>query len=93
MFARVLALLPLAVLVSASTCSTGTQQCCNQVLDQNAAVEQFGASVLDVLDSVFASVGVDCVDIVGDACSQQVACCNNVSMNGLVNVGCNAIAA
>ncbi|KAF8438380.1 fungal hydrophobin [Boletus edulis BED1] len=94
MFARVLALLPLALLASAShleartTCNSGSVNCCNSV--QTVAV----LAQVDVVAST--PLGLTCnpisvIGVGGNSCSQQTVCCENNSFNGVVAVGCTPI--
>jgi len=105
MFARVLTLLPLALLVSAShleardQCTTGDQFCCDsvQTLDQaNAILTGLGQSVVSAATQAGGLVGITCSSITGvglggNSCTQQTVCCTGNNFNGLVNVGCSPI--
>ncbi|KIJ63785.1 hypothetical protein HYDPIDRAFT_91631 [Hydnomerulius pinastri MD-312] len=104
MFARVFALLPLALLASAShleardQCNTGAINCCNsvQTLSQaNSILTQF--NLVDAAAAVGGLVGLTCTPITvvgtGSGCTaqQQPVCCTNNNFNGLVNIGCSPI--
>ncbi|KAF8553861.1 fungal hydrophobin [Imleria badia] len=97
MFARVLALLPLALLASAQSCSSENQYCCNSVQTVNQVTQ-----ILPGLSTIFANVGANVplglvcsplsvVAVAGNSCSQQTVCCENNNFNGLINVGCTPI--
>ncbi|KAH0834007.1 hydrophobin [Lanmaoa asiatica] len=104
MFTRVLALLPLALLVSAThleardQCNTGDINCCNSVQTLNQANGLLATlGLVDVAAQVGALVGVTCSPIsavgIGSGCTaqQQPVCCKNNNYNGLVNLGCSPI--
>ncbi|KAF8553863.1 fungal hydrophobin [Imleria badia] len=103
MFTRVFALLPLALLASAShlearqSCSSENQYCCNSV-QTVSQVEQILPGISTVLGAVTANVplGLVCspltvIGVAGNSCNQQTVCCENNNFNGLVNVGCTPI--
>ncbi|KAF9220787.1 hydrophobin [Gyrodon lividus] len=104
MFARIFALLPLALLVSASPleardqCNTGPIQCCNSV--QSAQQVSGLLSTVGVLvanAAALGQVGVTCSPLsvigVGSGCAatQQPVCCTNNNFNGVVNLGCSPV--
>ncbi|KAG6374173.1 fungal hydrophobin [Boletus reticuloceps] len=107
MFARVLALLPLALLASAShleartTCNSGSVNCCNSVQTYKEAVNKpefsFLKTVLAQVDVVASTpLGLTCnpisvIGVGGNSCSQQTVCCDNNNFNGVVAVGCTPI--
>ncbi|KAI0668048.1 hydrophobin [Trametes maxima] len=81
--------------VSASSCSTGSLQCCNQV----QSADSLGVSTLlgllgVVLQDLNILVGVSCspISVVGvgsgNACSSNAVCCDNNNVGGLLSVGC-----
>ncbi|KAI9573473.1 fungal hydrophobin [Boletus coccyginus] len=104
MFARVFALLPLALLVSAThleardQCNTSDQNCC----DSTHTVNPFFYSLLshcgllEVATEIGGLVGLNCsplgvAGVSGNSCTQQPVCCTNNDFNGLVNLGCSPI--
>ncbi|KAG8217941.1 hydrophobin, partial [Butyriboletus roseoflavus] len=101
MFARVFALLPLAVLVSAThleargQCNTGSINCCNSVQSLSSAqntLSQF--NLLSAATAAGGQVGFNCSPISlvgGNTCEQQPVCCTGNDFNGLVNIGCSPI--
>ncbi|KAF8838083.1 hydrophobin [Paxillus ammoniavirescens] len=104
MFARVFALLPLALLASAShleardQCNTGSISCCNQVQSAQQAsglLTQLGLAA--VAAAAGGNVGLTCTPVTiigtGSGCdaTQQPVCCTGNQFNGLVNVGCTPI--
>ncbi|KAI9573474.1 hydrophobin [Boletus coccyginus] len=103
MFARVFALLPLALLVSAThleardQCNTSDQNCCNSVQSVDQASSFLSeCGLLEVATEVGALVGLNCsplsvVGVAGNSCTQQPVCCTNNDFNGLVNLGCTPI--
>ncbi|KAN0080177.1 Fungal hydrophobin domain containing protein [Tylopilus felleus] len=104
MFARVFALLPLALLASAShleardTCSTGSINCCNSVQTYKSAQGYLTKHniVLPVDLDVSALLGIECsgitaIGVSGTSCTAQTACCNGDTFNGLVTLGCSPI--
>ncbi|KAI0646330.1 fungal hydrophobin-domain-containing protein [Trametes meyenii] len=76
-------------------CSTGSLQCCNTLNEADSA------SIAGLLDLVGVAlgdlnglVGVQCspIDVIGvlngNDCDDQVACCTNNNVGGLVSTGC-----
>ncbi|KAN0079858.1 hypothetical protein V8E55_009424 [Tylopilus felleus] len=103
-FARIFALLPLALLVSAShleardQCSTGNVNCCNSVqMYKNAQSYLTKHNIILPVDlDVGALLGIECsgitgIGVSGTSCTAQIACCNGDTFNGLVTVGCSPI--
>ncbi|KAF8131006.1 hydrophobin-251 [Boletus edulis] len=102
MFACIVALLPLALLASAShleactTCNSSSVNCCNSV--QTDAVNKpeysFLKTVLAQVDVIASTpLGLTCnpISVIGvgsNSCSQQTVCCDNNNFNGVVAVGC-----
>jgi len=106
MFSKIFAIATIATLAAAlptpggapaGSCSTGPVQCCNQVGAANSAGIAKTLGLLGVVvQDVSAVVGLDCTSvdvlaITGQSCSAQSVCCENTQMNGLVNIGCNAL--
>ncbi|KAH0833880.1 hydrophobin [Lanmaoa asiatica] len=104
MFARVFALLPLALLVSAThleardQCNTGDINCCNQSQTLEQANGLLGTlGLADIAAQIGGLVGVTCSPIsavgIGSGCTaqQQPLCCTGNNYNGLVNLGCSPI--
>ncbi|KAF8553862.1 fungal hydrophobin [Imleria badia] len=97
MFARVFALLPLALLASAQSCSSENQYCCNSVQTVSQVTQ-----ILPGLSTIFANIGANVplglvcspltvIGVAGNSCNQQTVCCENNNFNGLINVGCTPI--
>ncbi|KAG2123821.1 hydrophobin-315 [Suillus clintonianus] len=102
MIFNILALLPLALFVSAGSgqCNTGVIQCCNNstTYESTAAKNAFDqAGLVNVEAVVNAFVGLTCsgISVVGtsDGCSanQEPLCCEDNSYNGVVSLGCTPI--
>ncbi|PPR08287.1 hypothetical protein CVT24_001124 [Panaeolus cyanescens] len=80
-----------------NACNTGEVKCCNQLQTQ---AEYPLTSLLGllgvVLGPVTALIGSDCsplsvLAISGNSCTTQPVCCTGLALNGLINVGCNAV--
>ncbi|KAF8838440.1 hydrophobin [Paxillus ammoniavirescens] len=104
MFARVFALLPLALLASAShleardQCNTGSISCCNQVQtaqQANQILSQY--NLVAAAAAAGGNVGLTCTPVTvvgtGSGCdaTQQPVCCTGNQFNGVVNIGCTPI--
>ncbi|KAL0953432.1 hypothetical protein HGRIS_004668 [Hohenbuehelia grisea] len=73
--------------------AAGTQQCCNTVASHNdptvrTALTQSGILDLD-LDNLIGDIGIGCA--VGSGCEQTAVCCNQVTSNSTIFLGCNGI--
>ncbi|KAL4259559.1 Hydrophobin [Pleurotus pulmonarius] len=81
----------------ASSCSTGTIQCCNSVQSAGNPVVGLLAGLLGiVLGPLDVLVGVTCSPITvigagGASCNAQTVCCTGNSFSGLLVVGCSPI--
>ncbi|KAF8479839.1 hypothetical protein JB92DRAFT_2837769 [Gautieria morchelliformis] len=71
----------------------GDAQCCISVGSANSlpAVRPLLSLLGIVLLDDDLVVGINCVDIVDDSCTQQPVCCTDNDFNGLVNFGCSPI--
>lgn len=79
-------------------CSQGKAQCCNQSISGKKADKLGG--LLGVTD-VVGAIGIDCVNLpinvigvsgaLSNTCKNTPVCCTNVTQNGLINLGCNAL--
>ncbi|KAI0782708.1 hypothetical protein C8Q75DRAFT_786476 [Abortiporus biennis] len=76
-----------------TSCSTGTQQCCNQVVDShNAGVAGIAGLLGIVLGDLTGLVGLGCTPIVGNAgCSAEVTCCQDNSHGNIISLGCSKL--
>ncbi|KAI0777709.1 fungal hydrophobin-domain-containing protein [Trametes elegans] len=80
---------------SASSCSTGPIQCCNQVQSASDPATSILLGLLGiVLDGVDALVGLNCSPITvigvgsGGNCNANAVCCQNNNVGGLISIGC-----
>jgi Fungal hydrophobin len=79
-------------------CSQGKVQCCNSIMSGQKA--KTVSSLLD-LDEFIGDVGINCVQLpvnvigvsgaISNQCKSTPVCCQNVTQNGLINLGCNAL--
>ncbi|KAL1670832.1 Sc4 protein [Schizophyllum commune] len=80
-------------------CNSGPVQCCNKTTTvENAQKEGLLGGLLGiVVGPITGLVGLDCspISVVGvlsgNKCTAQTVCCDHVTQNGLVNVGCTPI--
>ncbi|KAF8510792.1 fungal hydrophobin-domain-containing protein [Gautieria morchelliformis] len=84
---------PGPTVTTVSQCNTGGAQCCSTV---GAANSLPGVAVIlgllgIVLQDASVVVGLSCVPIVGNVCTQQPVCCTDNDFNGLINIGCSPI--
>ncbi|KIJ63794.1 hypothetical protein HYDPIDRAFT_40818 [Hydnomerulius pinastri MD-312] len=104
MFTRVFALLPLALLASAShleargQCDTSAISCCNSVQTLSQANNLLSwLGLVDAAATAGANVGLTCTPITvigtGSGCAAQAqpVCCTNNQFNGLINLGCSPV--
>ncbi|EPQ53210.1 hypothetical protein GLOTRDRAFT_45987, partial [Gloeophyllum trabeum ATCC 11539] len=74
-------------------CSTGTQQCCDNVTtaddpDAAALISLLGITIADPTTPL----GLGCTALPAVGCQDSTpVCCENNNYNGLVNIGCVAI--
>ncbi|TRM66679.1 fungal hydrophobin-domain-containing protein [Schizophyllum amplum] len=74
-------------------CTTGDQQCCNQVTSasDHSATTLLGLLGI-VLEDLNVLVGLGCTSVLGGgSCNSQIVCCENNSWHGLINIGCTPI--
>ncbi|EIW83013.1 fungal hydrophobin [Coniophora puteana RWD-64-598 SS2] len=100
MIARVLAVVPFAVLALAASsgqCNTGSAHCCNSVkqASDKSMTDMLGLVGI-VLEDVTGQIGVDCspLDLLssgGGQCNQHPVCCTDNQFNGFINLGCSPI--
>ncbi|PWN34636.1 uncharacterized protein FA14DRAFT_143970 [Meira miltonrushii] len=79
-------------------CSQGKVQCCDTIMSGQQA--KTISSLLD-LDSLASNIGINCVQLpvnvigvsgaISNQCKSTPVCCQNVTQNGLINLGCNAL--
>ncbi|KAF8351978.1 hydrophobin [Amanita rubescens] len=79
-----------------STCSTGSQQCCDTLsTTSDPFVETIASSINALLPGVNVPVGLGCTPLAsllgGGGCTAQVACCDHDNFNGLIVIGCSPI--
>ncbi|KAE9407599.1 fungal hydrophobin, partial [Gymnopus androsaceus JB14] len=78
----------------ASSCSTGSVQCCDSVESaSNPAVGLLLGLLGIVLQNLNVDVGLTCSPITvigasGSSCSAQAVCCQDNSHGGLISIGC-----
>ncbi|KAF8980739.1 fungal hydrophobin-domain-containing protein [Cyathus striatus] len=81
----------------ASSCNTGSLQCCNSVQDANSPSIATLLGLLGVvIGSVTGQVGVTCspisvIGVGGNSCTAQPVCCTGNSFNGVIALGCSPI--
>ncbi|KAL1743821.1 fungal hydrophobin-domain-containing protein [Schizophyllum fasciatum] len=79
-------------------CSTGGVYCCNKTTTANDKSIQgllgaLGINVHDIKDLVGLSCSpITVIGVGGNGCKAQTVCCEKTYQNGLVNIGCTAIA-
>ncbi|KAI0782706.1 hypothetical protein C8Q75DRAFT_811467 [Abortiporus biennis] len=73
-----------------TSCSTGTQECCNQVTDSHNQAAQKAASLVGVhLGSITGLVGLGCTPVLSNAgCHATAACCQDNSHGNIISLGC-----
>ncbi|KAF8510794.1 hypothetical protein JB92DRAFT_2938283 [Gautieria morchelliformis] len=76
-----------------SQCNTGGAKCCTSV---GAANSLPGVGVIlgllgIVLQDASVVVGLGCVNLVGNSCTEQPVCCTDNDFDGLINIGCSPI--
>ncbi|KAI0653891.1 fungal hydrophobin [Cubamyces menziesii] len=74
------------------SCSTGPPQCCDSVVDPEAAS---AGLLLDLVPrDITGLIGLGCSPITvvgvgsGNACSSNAVCCTNNNVGGLLSIGC-----
>nr|P16934.1 RecName: Full=Fruiting body protein SC4; AltName: Full=Hydrophobin SC4; Flags: Precursor [Schizophyllum commune]AAA33927.1 Sc4 protein [Schizophyllum commune] len=80
-------------------CNSGPVQCCNETTTVANAQKQglLGGLLGVVVGPITGLVGLNCSPIsvvgvlTGNSCTAQTVCCDHVTQNGLVNVGCTPI--
>ncbi|KAH9850880.1 fungal hydrophobin-domain-containing protein [Lenzites betulinus] len=79
----------------ASSCSTGTLQCCSSVQSSDSsAIAPILAALGIVLQDVNVPIGLGCSGINGvgvggsDSCSSNAVCCDSNDVGGLLSIGC-----
>ncbi|KAL4076447.1 fungal hydrophobin-domain-containing protein [Scleroderma yunnanense] len=94
----VVAAAPAAIAARDNSCSSGTLQCCNTVMDSTSSSAGVLAGLLGIVSPLLGPLmGVNCSPITGVGvgtganCVQQTVCCQNTQFNGLINIGCIAI--
>lgn len=82
---------------SGSSCGNGnTMQCCNQTYTTTSTNINYLEGLLGIVLSgnLGSLLGLNCSPITvlgvgsGTSCTQQTVCCDNVTFNGLINIGC-----
>ncbi|KAG5716338.1 hypothetical protein E4T56_gene8728 [Termitomyces sp. T112] len=76
-----------------SDCDTGTQQCCDSLVEPSDPMVSTLAGLLGVvLGPIAADVGLGCIPIIESVqCTSQVACCTGNTFSGLITVGCSPL--
>ncbi|GJF00060.1 fungal hydrophobin [Phanerochaete sordida] len=79
----------------ASSCDTGSVQCCDSTVDSNSAQANALLGLLGiVLGDITGLIGLSCSPIsvigvgTGSACSSNAVCCSNTQVGGLIGIGC-----
>ncbi|KII84815.1 hypothetical protein PLICRDRAFT_32095 [Plicaturopsis crispa FD-325 SS-3] len=73
----------------ASACTATNQKCCQSTADSDSAAASSILGLLGVvLEGVEVLVGLNCVSIVGNACSATAVCCEDNSYGNLISIGC-----
>jgi len=82
----------------ASSCTTGTVDCCNSVESAGGPTASKLLALLGVVvQDVNVLVGITCTPITvigagsGASCSSQAVCCDNDSFHGVVAIGCTPV--
>ncbi|CEH19301.1 Hydrophobin [Ceraceosorus bombacis] len=86
------------IIQASGPCSQGKAQCCDQTLSGDKADTLISALGVQ---QVLGDVGINCVNlpinVIGGAasltntCKNTPVCCQNVTQNGLINLGCSAL--
>ncbi|EJF63705.1 fungal hydrophobin [Dichomitus squalens LYAD-421 SS1] len=86
---------PVEVRNDASSCSTGSIQCCSSVQSSDSASSNIILGLLGiVLGDITGLIGLGCSPITvvgvgsGNACSANAVCCTNNNVGGLISIGC-----
>ncbi|KAF9493678.1 fungal hydrophobin [Pleurotus eryngii] len=95
-FASFVAASPMA-LHGANSCSTGPVHCCNSVEHHtqphvNTLLRGSGLLGLDI-ETLVGNIGLDCspIGLSSTDCTAQTVCCDDVTFDGSVAVGCTPV--
>lgn len=79
-------------------CSQGKAQCCDTTM---SGADANSLSALLGVDNLAGQIGINCVNLpinvigvsgsLSNICKSTPVCCQNVTQNGLVNLGCSAL--